>query len=438
METSLIFAEDLLHFIDASPTPFHAVSEIKKRLNAAGFEELKEQERWSFKGRKCYVVRGGTSIIAFILGAEALPCHSGFKIIGAHTDSPILKLKQNYAYNQSGYLQFGVEPYGGGIWRTWFDRDLYIAGRVILRKDGKLFSSLVELKDLVVSIPELAVHLHRDVNENGAINSQIDLPPVIALEASGNIDNFNQRLLREFGVPCAEIISSSLSLCSTESASLSGLNQEFIRSGQLDDLVSCHEAIESLINTEDPPTTCVVSLWDHEEIGSRSIQGADGPFLLNTLERIVEAATGMLRKGDFQRILARSFCISADMAHAVHPNHAEKHDSHHRCKIGGGPVIKWNANQHYATNDLSAAVFSDLCDLSGVAYQTFVARSDIPCGSTIGPIASSGLGVLTVDVGNPMLAMHSIREQCGVEDHFAMKKVFETFFSRGQAEIIET
>jgi len=440
METSaLSLAKDLLQFIDASPTPFHVVREIKRRLDEAGFEELKESDDWLLQKDGKYYVARGSSIIAFI-GTAPVFEHGGFKIIGAHTDSPALKLKANYAYNKAGYLQFGVEPYGGGIWRTWLDRDLYIAGRAVAcTPKGNLVSYLVELKDLVVSIPSLAIHLQRDVNENGSLNSQTDIPCIVALDGVKNTDAFDQQILSSCPLSYCKVISSSLSLCSAESGALAGLDQEFIRAGQLDDLASCHEAITALINTEKPLTTCVVSFWNHEEVGSQSAEGAGGTFLQEVLERIVEKTStkDLSTKSDFQRAIAKSFCISADMAHAIHPNHPEKHDPHHSPRIGGGPVIKWNASQRYATNDHTAAIFARLCDIAGVKNQSFASRSDLPCGSTIGPITSTGLSVSVVDVGIPMLAMHSIREQCGVEDHFAMKKVFETFFSRGQEEIIE-
>ena len=432
------FARDLIQFIDASPTPFHVVREVKRRLDEAGFHELKESERWFLKEKRYYVIRGGTSLIAFITGSETLPCFTGFKIIGAHTDSPTLKLKPNYLYDQAGYLQLGVEPYGGGVWRTLLDRDLYIAGRVVVRtRDGKISSHLVEMKDCIVSVPGQAIHLDRTVNEGGAINNQSDLPVIVALEGIKNSDLFNRAILDSCSLFGSEILSSTLSLCSTESGIITGLNREFIRSGQLDDLASCHQAIMALISRENTPTTCIVSLLDHEEVGSNTSQGAGGSFLMNVLERIVETATGTVRKNDFQRMIAKSFYISADMAHSVHPNHISKHDPRHLITIGGGPVVKRNADQHYATDDITAAIFVNLCDIAGVKYQMFVSRSDARCGSTIGPITASKLGISVVDVGNPMFAMHSIREQCGVEDHLAMEKVFETFFAREQEEVIE-
>lgn len=434
--SSKTFAEDLIHFIDASPTPFHAVQETKKRLDAAGFQELKEGDLWFFNRRRYYLVRGGTSVIAFVIGAGIPPCSAGFKIIGAHIDSPTLKLKPHYAYNHAGYLQFGVEPYGGGVWRTWLDRDLCVVGRIVFRTpDGRLFSRLVDMENIIVSIPGQAIHLDREVNEKGAINNQTDLPATVSLEEVENFVGFNKWLLGPGFPSGTKIIAESLSLCDMQGGTISGLNQEFIRSGRLDDLASCHQAITALINVEEPKSTCVVSLLDHEEVGSNSAQGAGGPFLQSILERIVETSTGWARRSDIQRSLAKSFCISSDMAHAVHPNHAEKHDPRHSPKIGGGPVIKWNANQKYATTDITAAVFANLCDIAGVKYQTFVSRSDMQCGSTIGPITATKLGIPTVDVGIPMFAMHSVREQCGVEDHFAMEKLFATFFSRGIEEV---
>jgi aspartyl aminopeptidase len=431
------FAQDLTRFIDASPTPYHAIRETKRRLKEAGFQELKETERWFLKGRKYYVIRGGTSLIAFIVGSETPALYRGFKIIGAHTDSPTLKLKPNYLYNQSGYLQFGVEPYGGGVWRTWLDRDLHVAGRIVFRAaDGRLFSRLVNMEDVTVSIPGLAIHLDREVNENGAINNQTNLPAIVSLKEAEDSDSFNRWLLGPGLSSGAKIISTSLSLCDNQKGTLAGFHNEFIRSGRLDDLASCHQAIAALVNTDSSHGTSVVSLWDHEEVGSGSAEGAGGPFLKNTLERIAEMM-GVTNVSDFQRALSKSFCISSDMAHAAHPNHPRKEEPHHANTIGGGPVIKWNADQHYATNDVSAAIFADLCDIAGVKYQTFVSRSDARCGSTIGPITAKELGISVVDVGIPMFAMHSIREQCGAYDHFAMEKVFEIFFVRGREEITD-
>jgi aspartyl aminopeptidase len=430
------FAQDLIRFVDASPTPYHAIQETKRRLQEAGFQELKESERWFLKGRKYYAVRGGTSLIAFIIGSETPALYNGFKIVGAHTDSPNLKLKPNYAYTQTGYLQFGVEPYGGGVWRTWLDRDLHVAGRIVFRApDGRLFSRLANMENVTVSIPGLAIHLDREVNENGAINNQTDLPAIVSLE-NVDSDTFNRWLLGP-GLPAdTKIVSTALSLCDNQNGTLSGFHNEFIRSGRLDDLASCHQAITALVNTEGSRETCVVSLCDHEEVGSGSAQGANGPFLKNTLERIAEMM-GITNVSDFQRALSKSFCISSDMAHAAHPNHPRKEEPRHIIKIGGGPVIKWNADQRYATTDVSAAIFANVCDIAGVQYQTFVSRSDARCGSTIGPITAKELGIPAVDVGIPMLAMHSIREQCGVNDHFAMEKAFETFFSREREEITE-
>ncbi|MCK9351634.1 MAG: M18 family aminopeptidase [Candidatus Paceibacterota bacterium] len=423
------FAEGLLRFIDSSPTPFHAVREAKARLLSAGFRELRETAPWPVlrSREKYYVTRGGSSLIAFIVGEDILE-RTGFKIIGAHTDSPTLRLKPNALYDHHGCAQLGVEPYGGGVWRTWLDRDLAIAGRVVVRKDGKLFSRLVDLRDIgpIGSISGLAVHLQRDVNENGAINNQTDLPATIGLEG------VELRDLYDLFAPGEEVISFCLSLCDTQLGTLAGMNEEFVRVGRLDNLDSVYQALSAIIDTKDPETTVVAAFWDHEEVGSASAQGAAGSFLGDALSRMYQ----MNGKGYFESIIARSFLISCDNAHAVLPNHSAKYEARHAPRIGGGPVIKYNANLRYATSDHSAAIFANLCDIARVEYQNYVNRSDMSCGSTIGSIVAPKVGILTVDVGTPQWAMHSIREQAGVNDIYAMYKVLKTFYSRGR-EVVE-
>jgi aspartyl aminopeptidase len=426
-----IFAEDLISFINNSPTPFHVVKETKKRLVEKGFKELKEDTTWVpcmlSKKKKYFVTRGGTSLIAFVLGQKNLE-ETGFKIIGAHTDSPTLKLKPNALYNKSGCAMLGVEPYGGGIWRSWLDRDLFIAGRVTVRKDGKLFSHLIDLWSVgpIVGISELAIHLQREVNEQGAVNVQTDLPAIFGLEGATSKELFDALLKK----PDEEVVSFDLSLCDAQPGTLAGMNDEFIHSGRLDDLASVHQALTAITEVEKPEATVVAVFWDHEEVGSSSAQGASGSFLKDVLKRICDAC-GRHEKA----IFAKSFLISSDNAHAVLPNHPEKHEANHMPKIGGGPVIKYNANLRYATNDMSAGIFANVCHIAGVKYQNFVSRSDLPCGSTIGSIVSPKLGILTVDVGTPQWAMHSIREKMGVNDHYDMYQVFKTFYARDKEEV---
>jgi len=421
------FAEDLLKFLNNSPTPFHVIKETKKRLESAGFTELALGVKPK-PGGKYYVTCMGSSLIAFVMGKNILE-GTGFKIIGAHTDSPTLKLKPNALYEKSGCAMLGVEPYGGGIWRTWLDRDLFIAGRVTLRdRDGEgLISRLINLRDYgpIVSATSLAVHLERDVNENGAINSQTDLPVIMGL---GGMDVHDFNLL--FKRPGETVMSTCLFLCDTQEAVLGGMNNEIIHSSRLDDLASVHQALCAIISVEKPEATTVAVFWDHEEVGSASVQGADGSFLQHTLSRICRASDARL-----DTVMARSFLISSDNAHGVLPTHPEKHESEHMPKLGGGPVIKHNANLRYATNDLSAAIFANLCETVGVTYQNFVNRSDMPCGSTIGSIVSPKLGILTVDVGSPQWAMHSIREKMAVKDHYDMYKVFKLFYERNREAV---
>lgn len=426
--------QDLLNFIDRSPTPFHAVEEMKIRLLDKGYSELKEPNAWSLAPQgKYFLARNGSSLIAFIAGIKPQEA-SGFKIIGAHTDSPNLKLKPNPAYEKSGYLQLGVEVYGGALLSTWTDRDLSLAGRAIIKgkKKGKKqpVSKLVRFDDPLLRIPQLAIHLNRDVNEKGLIlNKQNHLPPVISLSgkkspAKGFLETMIARKLK---CRSADILSLELSLYDTQPGSTGGAGREFIFSARLDNLASCHAALTALTESKGKdPMTRVIAFYDHEEVGSVSAQGAGSPFLKDVLERLTLSPENS--REIFFRSMANSFFISADMAHAVHPNYPEKHDAGHMPVLNGGPVIKCNSNQRYATDGVSSAWFESLCEKAGVPAQKFVARADLGCGSTIGPITASNLGIRAVDVGSPMLSMHSIREMAGTKDHALLIKAFMEFF----------
>lgn len=422
---------DLLEFIDHSPTPFHAVHEMKSFLTQNGYSELKESNAWGLSSNgKYFLTRNDSSLIAFIVGTKTQDA-SGFKIIGAHTDSPNLKLKPHSAYDKNGYLQLGVEIYGGVLLTTWTDRDLSLAGRVILKGKKQPQSKLIRFDDPLLRIPQLAIHLNRDVNEKGLIlNKQFHMPPIFSLSGKKNStkDLLEKMVAQKLKCKPADILSMELSLYDTQAGSIGGADGEFIFSSRLDNLASCHAALQALTESKGKdPMTRVIAFYDHEEVGSDSAQGAGSPFLKDVLERFTLDSENS--RETFFRSLANSFFISADMAHAVHPNYSEMHDARHMPIINGGPVIKCNSNQRYATEGVSSAWFESLCKKAGVPVQKFVVRTDLGCGSTIGPITAANLGIRTVDVGNPMLSMHSIREMAGANDHLPMIKAFKEFFS---------
>ena len=423
--------QDLLNFIDRSPTPFHAVNEMKNFLFHEGYTELKETSPWKLTPNgKYFLTRNDSSLIAFIVGMKTKDA-SGFKIIGAHTDSPNLKLKPNPAYEKNGYLQLGIEVYGGVLLSTWTDRDLSLAGRVIIKGKKQPLSKLVRFDDPLLRIPQLAIHLNRDVNEKGLVlNKQKHLPPIISLTGKKNPAKglLEKMIGKKLKCRPADILSMELSLYDPQRASTGGAHGEFIFSGRLDNLASCHASLIALIESKNKdPMTRAIAFYDHEEVGSDSAQGAGSPFLKNVLERLT-LYPGSSRE-IFFRSMANSFFISADMAHAAHPNYTEKHDANHMPILNGGPVIKSNSNQRYATEGVSSAWFETICKKAGVPVQKFVVRTDLGCGSTIGPITASNLGIRTVDVGNPMLSMHSIREMSGANDHLPLIKAFKEFFT---------
>ena len=421
---------NLLEFIDHSPTPFHAVEEMKSKLIGKGYSELKESEKWDLTSNgKYFITRNDSSLIAFIIGTKTKGA-SGFKIIGAHTDSPNLKLKPNPAYEKNDYIQLGVEVYGGVLLTTWTDRDLSLAGRVIIKGKKEPQSKLVRFDEPLLRIPQLAIHLNRDVNEKGlTLNKQNHLPPIFSLaEKKGTTKALlEKRIAQKIKCKSTDILSMELSLYDTQSSSIGGKDGEFIFAGRLDNLASCHAALQALTEskTKDPMTR-VIAFYDHEEVGSDSAQGAGSPFLKDILERLTFESDNP--REIFFRSMANSFYISADMAHAVHPNYSEKHDARHMPVLNGGPVMKCNSNQRYATEGVSSAWFEMLCKKASVPVQKFVVRSDLGCGSTIGPITAANLGIRTIDIGNPMLSMHSIREMAGAKDHLPLIKVFKEYF----------
>ncbi|WP_153147988.1 M18 family aminopeptidase [Dechloromonas sp. H13] len=427
---SSALAQDLLAFIDASPSPWHAVQTVAERLRGAGFVPLREDERWQLAaGGRYYVVRGGASIIAFVAGSAALSA-SGFRLVGAHTDSPGLRLKPRALQAGDGLLRLGVEVYGGPILATFADRDLGLAGRVAVRGVDSPVLRLVRFGEPLLRLPNLAIHMNREVNENGLkFNKQTELPLVLGLAGAGKADEgcFRALLAARLAVAPDDILSWELNAYDTQPGAFWGASKEFVADGQLDNLASCHAGLCALLAADSPRTTNVCAFFDHEEVGSESATGAGGSFVADVLRRV--AASLGLDDESYRCALARSFVISADMAHAYHPNFPNAYEPAHRVAVNGGPVIKINANQRYSTGADSAARFILFCEKAGVPYQHYAHRTDLGCGSTIGPIVAAGLGVASVDVGSPMWAMHSARESAGVLDHGYMIGALSAAFS---------
>ncbi len=409
-------------FLDASPSPAHAVAEAARRLDAAGATRLALEDAWTDEPGCRYVVRGG-ALVAWTVPDGAPPAR-GFRIVGAHTDSPTLKVKPHPDTGAVGWQQVAIEVYGGALVNSWLDRDLGLAGRVAVRHDDGLRTHLLHVDRPLLRVPQLAIHLDRDVATSGLkLNPQQHLTPVWGLgrPTEGAFAGF---VADELGVDVDAVIAWDLVCVDTTRAALIGRDQELLASGRLDNLLSCWAAVTALagpplpaeeasLDPSDLPVQ-VICLFDHEEVGSTSATGADGALLAQVLERTVLARGGT--RDDVLRAFAASRCASADGAHATHPNYPERHEPGHLVAIDGGPVIKVNANQRYATDATTAAAMVDACLTAGVPHQVFVSRNDQPCGSTIGPLTSARLGIPTVDVGVAQLSMHSARELCGVTD----------------------
>lgn len=412
-------------FLNASPSPFHAVSNVAEILRTNGFTELLEGDKWAVRpSAKHFVVRNGSSIIAFATGPKWKP-GNGVSILGAHTDSPVLRLKPKSNCGTNGYLQVGVEIYGGGLWPTWFDRDLSLAGKVILSSESGYRSKLVHIRKPLMRIPTLAIHLHREQSNKLEFNKEEHLKPILGLGTPVTEDNHAPQLLAllasELNTTPESIKDFELVLYDTQSAEIGGISDEFIFGGRLDNLNSSFCAVQALIassvNPDDSTVRCV-SLFDHEEVGSASSHGAASNFL--------EAIIARLAEGSFYESLAKSFLLSADVAHAVHPNYVSKHEANHKPQLNKGPVVKINANQRYATTAPGMVFLQDIA--GDVPLQKVVVRNDSPCGSTIGPIMASRLGVRCLDIGNPVLSMHSIREMAGTTDVSNSIELFKRYF----------
>jgi len=410
-------ARALCAFIDASPTPFHACASSARLLEEAGFTRLEESEAWrAAPGARHYVVRGG-SLAAWAVPEGAEPAR-GWRILGAHTDSPNLRLRPRPDVARACLRQLGIEVYGGVLLNSWLDRDLALAGRAIVRDGARRVERLFALPRPLLRVPQLAIHLHREVNTEGLVlNPQVHLTPVLSSD-TGTEPGFRALLADSLGLAPEAVLAWDAMLADAAPAALVGLGEEFVSAARLDNLCSCFCALEGLrarLAAREPlEHVAAVVLFDHEEVGSTSSRGAQSGFLRDVLERSVFARGG--QREDYHRAVAASACLSADMSHATHPNYPEKHDPEHPVRMNAGPAIKTNVNQRYASEAESEALFLEACARADVACQRYAHRGDLPCGSTIGPLTAAALGIRTVDVGNPQLGMHSARELCGAHD----------------------
>lgn len=423
--------DSLLGFIDAAPTPYHAVDHAASTLRAAGFEPLARIAAWPAEAGRWYVAEGG-ALIAWVT-TEGLAPETPCRIVGAHTDSPNLRIKARPDTGRAGWRQIGVEVYGGALVNSWLDRDLGLAGRLTARDasaPGGYSTHLVHIARPLLRVPQLAIHLDREINEKGLnLNRQQHLVPVWGLGAPepGELREF---VATEAGLEPGDVLGWDLMLHDVTPSTVAGVDSDLIFAPRLDNLFSCFAGVEALIAAADGgPTTAVpvVSLFDHEEVGSTSASGAAGTLLTQVLEHQLVARGG--DRGDLLRSLAGSVCASADMAHATHPNYVERHEPDHHIALNGGPVLKINANHRYASDAGSVAAFQLACDAAEVPCQRYIHRTDLACGSTIGPMTAAGLAIPTVDVGVAQLSMHSARELTGADDLVRMVDALGAFLA---------
>ncbi|MFT7860567.1 MAG: M18 family aminopeptidase [Sulfurimonas sp.] len=413
------FNEGLLGFLDASPTPFHATANMAGMFANAGFIQLDEKEAWSLEaGKKYFVTRNDSSIIAFTYPKTS----NNYLLVGSHTDSPNLKLKPNPVVKEHGIVKFAVEPYGGLLLNPWFDRDLSLAGRINYSDSSqKVKSALIDVTAPIAMIPSLAIHLDDKANNERTINKQTDISPVLTTNSDFDFDLFIKNELVKQGVKDAEeLFAHELSLYDTQKASYVGLEEDFIASARLDNLLSCYVGMLSICSIPDEKPMIFVAN-DHEEVGSDSTSGAGGNFLENVLKKMFPSFD------DYVAMTRSSLLISADNAHAIHPNFPQKHDDKHAPHINKGVVIKINANQRYASNSNTISKFMANTKAVNQEAQKFVTRSDMGCGSTIGPITATKIGIDTIDIGLPTWGMHSIREMAGSDDAYGLYKVLVGF-----------
>lgn len=450
-------AKKFLKYLNASPSPWHAVNEAANILKSSGYQELKEAstQPWNLqKNGKYFVRRHGSALWAFAIGGKFEPATTGrFSMIGAHTDSPCIRIKPVSKIEKNKFLQIGVECYGGGTWPTWFDRDLRLAGRVNYRDEqGKIQHDLVHIDKPLCRIPTIAIHLNREQGTKLELNKENHLNPILSTSIENAVaKDLNQPssdikrrhhpslldlIEKESGIKADSITEFELCLADYQKAEIGGINEEFIYGPRLDNLLSSWTCLEALINSEaslaNDEACRIITLFDHEEIGSRSAQGADGALPAYILKRILHGVDPNADSCCFERSIPKSFCISADMAHAIHPNYSEKHEGRMPLSLTGGPAIKFNTNQRYATNSQTASLLRLVAEKANVPLQEICNRNDVPCGSTIGPITAGGLAIPTVDLGAPQLSMHSIREMCHVVCVQQCVDLFEEFFNTYQ------
>ena len=430
MEETKVIARSLMEFLDKSPVNFLAVKTVSTQLDEAGFTRLDPRDKWDLKpGGKYYITKNSSAIFAFVATTEGP--EAGFRIISAHSDSPCMRVKPNAEMlSDGGIVKLNVEVYGGPILYTWFDRPLSLAGRVVLRSDDPLNprTEIVKFDRPLLTIPHLAIHFNRAVNEGNPLSKQKDMLPVIAIvkEAAEKDNLLLHTIADAVGCRIEDILDFDLSLYDTTPACLVGLNEEFLTSGRLDDLSMVHGAMTALLETSSTKQTRVMAIFDNEETGSGTKQGAASPVLMQLLRRIVGCLGG--GEEEYLRGIDASFMVSADNAHAFHPNYPEKYDPTHHPVVGGGPAIKINANCKYMTDAESAAIFKSICEKAGVPCQYFVNHSDVLGGSTLGNILTSQIDLRGVDMGEAIWGMHSVRETMATKDHAYTIRAFKTFF----------
>ncbi len=418
MTAALEHARDLCDFVAAAPSPFHAAAEVGRRLRVAGFAEQNEAEPWAADSG--FAVRDG-AVIAWRLPSE-VGVTTPFRIVGAHTDSPTFKLKPHPDLTSAGWQQLGMEVYGGPLLNSWLDRELGLAGRLVLATGE---SRLVRTGSLM-RIPQLAIHLDRAVNDEGLkLDKQQHLTPIWGVDRRDR--RILDRLSEQIGVEAGDIAGWDVVAFDTAAPAIFGADQEFLASGRLDNLSGVHAGLTALLSPQASPAITVLAAFDHEEVGSQTRSGAAGPFLADILRRI---SYGLGADPDQrQRAYAGSLCLSVDAGHAVHPNYVGRHDPANQPLLGKGPLLKINANQRYATDAIGAAAWRRACQSVRVGVQQFVSNNGIPCGSTIGPITAAALGIRTIDVGLPLLSMHSARELAGTADPLALARAAAAFLA---------
>jgi aspartyl aminopeptidase len=417
------YNKGFLRFMERATSPFHAVREMVQLLEQAGYSELDELCSWQLDaGGGYYLLRNDSSLVAFRVGREQGP-EQGLRMAGAHTDSPCLMVKPNPETDSQGYQQLGVEVYGGALLNPWYDRDLSLAGRVtFLDGEGCLSKQLVDFRRPLAVVPSLAIHLDREANSQRSINAQTDIVPLLGRGEKLDIRALlTAQLQKEYsGIVISEVLDYELCFYDTQAPALVGLEQDFLCSARLDNLLSCYAGLQGLLHSDDAVSSLLICN-DHEEVGSLSAAGAQGPMLRSVLERLAPAGA------PYARLVENSLMISCDNAHGVHPNYASRHDENHGPLLNEGPVIKKNSNQRYATNSETSAFFRQLCRQLDIPVQSFVVRSDMACGSTIGPITAGEIGVRTLDVGAPQFAMHSVRELAGSRDAWQLSEVLALY-----------